>query len=118
MKKKNTFTDFIDCGKYLIQDGYADPERIFALGGSAGGLLIGAVVNMSPDLFTGLVAAVPFVDVIAATDSRRDLMASYVHLTPAANRIAAEAFADEVWSQTCDKQIISRESYDPKSRLQ
>ncbi len=64
MKKKNTFTDFIDCAEYLVKKRYADPERIFAGGGSAGGLLIGAVANMRPDLFRGLIADVPFVDVV------------------------------------------------------
>ncbi|MFQ5570239.1 MAG: S9 family peptidase [Rhodothermales bacterium] len=64
LKKKNTFTDFIDCGQYLIEQKYADPERIFAQGGSAGGLLMGAVVNMRPDLFNGVIAAVPWVDVV------------------------------------------------------
>jgi oligopeptidase B len=63
-KKKNTFTDFIDCGKFLVTEGYTSPERMFAMGGSAGGLLMGAVVNMAPELFKGVVAAVPFVDVI------------------------------------------------------
>ena len=64
LKKKNTFTDFIDCAEYLVQRKYADPERLFAYGGSAGGLLMGAVVNMRPDLWRGVVAAVPFVDVV------------------------------------------------------
>ncbi len=64
MHKKNTFTDFIDCGKYLIENGYADSDKIFAQGGSAGGLLMGAVLNMEPTLFTGVHAAVPFVDVV------------------------------------------------------
>ncbi|HMB94014.1 MAG TPA: S9 family peptidase, partial [Rhodothermales bacterium] len=64
LKKKNTFTDFIDSGEYLIAAQYADPERLFAMGGSAGGLLMGAVINMRPDLFSGVVAAVPFVDVV------------------------------------------------------
>ena len=64
LKKKNTFTDFIDCGEYLIEHNYADPERLFAQGGSAGGLLMGAVVNMRPDLWRGLVAKVPWVDVV------------------------------------------------------
>nr|MBS0037243.1 S9 family peptidase [Saprospiraceae bacterium] len=64
LKKKNTFYDFIDCGKYLVENNYADPERIYAMGGSAGGLLMGAVVNMAPELFSGVIAAVPFVDVV------------------------------------------------------
>jgi len=63
-KKMNTFTDFIDVGDHLVRAGYADPKRVFAFGGSAGGLLIGAVANMRPDLFKGMVAAVPFVDVV------------------------------------------------------
>jgi oligopeptidase B len=62
--KKNTFTDFIDCAEYLIERGYAAPDGVFAYGGSAGGLLVGAVINMRPDLFNGAVAAVPFVDVV------------------------------------------------------
>ena len=64
LKKKNTFTDFIACGEYLVQEKYADPEHLFALGGSAGGLLIGSVINLRPDLFKGVVAAVPFVDAL------------------------------------------------------
>lgn len=63
-KKKNTFTDFIDCAEHLIASGYTKPDNLFATGGSAGGLLIGAVVNMRPDLFKGVIAAVPFVDVV------------------------------------------------------
>ena len=64
LKKQNTFTDFIDAAEYLVAEGYADPARLFAEGGSAGGLLVGAVVNMRPDLFKGVVAAVPFVDIV------------------------------------------------------
>ena len=62
--KINTFNDFIDCSKFLIQEKYTDPNHLFAMGGSAGGLLMGAVVNMAPDLYKGVIAAVPFVDVI------------------------------------------------------
>ena len=62
--KKNTFTDFIDAGKFLINEGYAKENQLFAMGGSAGGLLMGAVANMAPDLFRGIVAGVPFVDVV------------------------------------------------------
>jgi len=62
--KKNTFTDFIDCGKFLIDKNYTSADHLYAMGGSAGGLLMGAVVNMNPELFNGVVAAVPFVDVI------------------------------------------------------
>ena len=62
--KKNTFWDFIDSAKYLAKSKYADEDKIFAMGGSAGGLLMGAVANMEPDVFRGIVAGVPFVDVI------------------------------------------------------
>lgn len=64
LKKKNTFTDFIDCGQYLIDEQYTSREGLFAMGGSAGGLLMGAVINMAPDIWKGVVAAVPFVDVV------------------------------------------------------
>lgn len=64
LKKKNTFTDFIDCAEFLIEKKYTSPEHLYAMGGSAGGLLMGAVVNMRPDLWNGIVAQVPFVDVI------------------------------------------------------
>ncbi len=64
LKKKNTFTDFIDCGKYLVEKKYAAKNNLFAMGGSAGGLLMGAVINMEPKMWKGVVAAVPFVDVI------------------------------------------------------
>ena len=63
-KKKNTFTDFIACAEHLVAAGRTAPERLFAMGGSAGGLLMGAVVNLRPDLFHGVVAQVPFVDVV------------------------------------------------------
>lgn len=62
--KKNTFTDFIDVAEHLIAAGYTTKDRLFALGGSAGGLLMGAIYNMRPDLFHGVIAAVPFVDVV------------------------------------------------------
>ncbi|CAH0336062.1 Dipeptidyl aminopeptidase BI [Flavobacterium sp. CECT 9288] len=65
LKKKNTFTDFIDCSKYLIQEKYTSPQHLYAEGGSAGGLLMGAVVNMAPELYHGVIAQVPFVDVIS-----------------------------------------------------
>ena len=64
MKKKNTFTDFIDCGEFLVKEKYTSKEHLYAQGGSAGGLLMGAVVNMAPDLWHGIIAQVPFVDVI------------------------------------------------------
>ncbi len=62
--KKNTFWDFIDCGKFLAESNYADENNLYAMGGSAGGLLMGAVMNMEPGLFKGIVAGVPFVDVV------------------------------------------------------
>ncbi|MFO8146028.1 MAG: S9 family peptidase [Bacteroidota bacterium] len=64
LKKKNTFTDYIDVSKYLIAQNYTSSEHLYAMGGSAGGLLMGVVVNMAPELYNGVIAAVPFVDVI------------------------------------------------------
>jgi oligopeptidase B len=64
MKKKNTFTDFIDCGEYLIAQKYTSAAHLYAQGGSAGGLLMGAIATMRPDLWHGVIAQVPFVDVI------------------------------------------------------
>ena len=64
LKKKNTFTDFIDCSKFLISEGYTSSSHHYAIGGSAGGLLMGAVVNMAPKLYNGVVSQVPFVDVV------------------------------------------------------
>lgn len=64
MKKKNTFTDFIDCAEFLIKEKYTSKEHLYAQGGSAGGLLMGAITNMRPDLWRGVVAQVPYVDVI------------------------------------------------------
>lgn len=64
LTKKNTFTDFIACSKFLINQLYTSPEHLYAMGGSAGGLLMGAVMNMAPELYKGIVAAVPFVDVV------------------------------------------------------
>ena len=65
LNKKNTFYDFIDCGEYLINKKYTNKEHLYASGGSAGGLLMGAVINMKPDLWNGVIASVPFVDVIS-----------------------------------------------------
>jgi oligopeptidase B len=62
--KKNTFTDFIACAEYLIEQKFTNPDKMFAMGGSAGGLLMGAVMNMRPDLWKGILAGVPWVDVI------------------------------------------------------
>jgi oligopeptidase B len=62
--KKNTFTDFIDCSKFLISQKLTSSKHLYASGGSAGGLLMGAIVNMEPLLYNGIIAAVPFVDVV------------------------------------------------------
>jgi len=70
LNKRNTFTDFIACAEYLIAEKYTDTEHLCAMGGSAGGLLMGAVANMRPDLFKALVAAVPFVDVITTMSDK------------------------------------------------
>ena len=64
LNKRNTFTDFIDVTRFLVAERYADPKRVFALGGSAGGLLMGAIANMAPGDYRGIVAAVPFVDTV------------------------------------------------------
>lgn len=64
LRKRNTFTDFVDCGRYLVEEGYTTPDRMVAEGGSAGGLLMGAVTNLAPELFAGVLAVVPFVDAL------------------------------------------------------
>ena len=64
LSKKNTFKDFVSCSKFLIEQGYTSSEHLYAMGGSAGGLLMGVVMNMAPELYNGIVAAVPFVDVV------------------------------------------------------
>ena len=66
MRKRNTFTDFLDCADHLIAGGYAVPDRLVAEGGSAGGLLMGAIANMRPELFAGVLADVPFVDALTS----------------------------------------------------
>jgi len=64
LKKKNTFTDFVDCSKFLIAEKYTSPQHLYAEGGSAGGLLMGVVVNIAPELYNGVIAQVAFVDVV------------------------------------------------------
>ena len=64
LHKMNTFTDFIDCSKHLIANNFTSPEHLYAEGGSAGGLLMGAIANMESNLYNGIIAAVPFVDVV------------------------------------------------------
>ncbi len=76
-KKPNTFRDFLAAARFLIAEGYASPARIVAQGGSAGGLLMGAVANLAPDLFAGIIADVPFVDVLAT------MLDASLPLTPA-----------------------------------
>ena len=65
MNKKNSFFDFIDCSKYLIENKYTSAKHLYAMGGSAGGLLMGGISNFNPELYNGIIAAVPFVDVIS-----------------------------------------------------
>ena len=65
LKKKNTFFDFIDCGKHLIEQNFTNSDHLYAMGGSAGGLLMGAIMNYEPKLWNGVIAAVPFVDVVS-----------------------------------------------------
>lgn len=65
LKKKNTFTDFINAGEFLVKEAYTSSDHLYAYGGSAGGLLMGAIANMKPELWNGIVAAVPFVDVVS-----------------------------------------------------
>ena len=62
--KKNTFMDFISASEFLIEKKYTSPDHLYAMGGSAGGLLMGAIMNMSPELYNGVISAVPFVDVV------------------------------------------------------
>ncbi len=64
--KRNSFTDFIDATRFLVSEGYGDPRRVFARGGSAGGLLVGAVANLAPELYKAVVAHVPFVDIVTS----------------------------------------------------
>ena len=64
LKKMNTFNDFIDVGKFLVENKYADEKQLYCRGGSAGGLLVGAVINLEPELYHGAIADVPFVDVV------------------------------------------------------
>jgi len=66
LAKRNTFTDFVDVARHLVAEGRTTPDRLVAEGGSAGGLLMGAVANLAPELFTGIVAAVPFVDALTS----------------------------------------------------
>ncbi|HCU77464.1 MAG TPA: oligopeptidase B, partial [Microbacterium sp.] len=64
LSKRNTFTDFVAVARHLVHNGYTDAEHLVAEGGSAGGLLMGAVANIAPELFAGILAVVPFVDAL------------------------------------------------------
>ena len=75
LNKNNTFFDFIDSTKFLTQNNVGHKDKIFAMGRSAGGLLVGAVINYEPELYSGIVSAVPFVDVLTT------MSVSYTHLT-------------------------------------
>lgn len=97
--KINTFTDFIDATKYLIANGYGAPKHVYAMGGSAGGLLMGAVVNMAPELYRGVVSQVPFVDVVTT------MLDASIPLTTGEY---------EEWGNPADKEVYFRlKSYSP-----
>lgn len=97
--KVNTFTDFIDATKYLIANGYGAPKHVYAMGGSAGGLLMGAVVNMAPELYCGVVSQVPFVDVVTT------MLDASIPLTTGEY---------EEWGNPADKEVYFRlKSYSP-----
>lgn len=97
--KVNTFTDFIDATKYLIAKGYGAPKHVYAMGGSAGGLLMGAVVNMAPELYRGVVSQVPFVDVVTT------MLDASIPLTTGEY---------EEWGNPADKEVYFRlKSYSP-----
>ncbi|RZN83499.1 MAG: S9 family peptidase [Winogradskyella sp.] len=104
LKKKNTFTDFIAAGEYLVAENYTSSEHLYAMGGSAGGLLMGAVVNMKPDLWNGVVAAVPFVDVIST------MMDETIPLT---------TFEFDEWGNPKDKEYYDyMKSYSPYDNVE
>lgn len=97
--KVNSFTDFIDATKYLVQKGYGASNHVYAMGGSAGGLLMGAVVNMAPELYRGVVAQVPFVDVVTT------MLDASIPLTTGEY---------EEWGNPADKDVYFRlKSYSP-----
>ncbi|WP_193015218.1 S9 family peptidase [Proteus sp. FME41] len=97
--KVNTFTDFIDATNYLITKGYGAPKHVYAMGGSAGGLLMGAVVNMAPELYRGVVSQVPFVDVVTT------MLDASIPLTTGEY---------EEWGNPADKDVYFRlKSYSP-----
>ncbi|KZE60942.1 protease 2 [Proteus mirabilis] len=102
--KVNSFTDFIDATKYLINQGYGAPKHVYAMGGSAGGLLMGAVINMAPELYRGVVAQVPFVDVLTT------MLDASIPLTTGEY---------EEWGDPADKDVYSRlKSYSPYDNVE
>ena len=101
-KKRNTFTDFIAAGEFLAAEGFTSRGRIVAQGGSAGGMLMGAVANMAPDLFLGIVAEVPFVDVLAT------MLDDSLPLTP----IEWPEWGNPILSPADFKRILSYSPYD------
>jgi len=104
LKKKNTFTDFIASGEHLVNEGFTSPEHLYAMGGSAGGLLMGAVVNMKPELWNGVVAAVPFVDVVST------MMDETIPLT---------TFEFDEWGNPKDKEYYDyMKSYSPYDNVE
>ncbi|MBG6041711.1 S9 family peptidase [Proteus mirabilis] len=102
--KVNSFTDFIDATKYLINQGYGAPKHVYAMGGSAGGLLMGAVINMAPELYRGVVAQVPFVDVLTT------MLDDSIPLTTGEY---------EEWGDPADKDVYFRlKSYSPYDNIE
>ncbi|EPM1428230.1 TPA: S9 family peptidase [Proteus mirabilis] len=102
--KVNSFTDFIDATKYLINKGYGAPKHVYAMGGSAGGLLMGAVINMAPELYRGVVAQVPFVDVLTT------MLDASIPLTTGEY---------EEWGDPADKDVYFRlKSYSPYDNVE
>ncbi len=102
--KVNSFTDFIDATKYLINQGYGAPKHVYAMGGSAGGLLMGAVINMAPELYRGVVAQVPFVDVLTT------MLDASIPLTTGEY---------EEWGEPADKDVYFRlKSYSPYDNVE
>ncbi len=102
--KVNSFTDFIDATKYLINQGYGAPKHVYAMGGSAGGLLMGAVINMAPELYRGVVAQVPFVDVLTT------MLDASIPLTTGEY---------EEWGDPADKGVYFRlKSYSPYDNVE
>ncbi|HEI8912289.1 TPA: S9 family peptidase [Proteus mirabilis] len=102
--KVNSFTDFIDTTKYLINQGYGAPKHVYVMGGSAGGLLMGAVINMAPELYRGVVAQVPFVDVLTT------MLDASIPLTTGEY---------EEWGDPADKDVYFRlKSYSPYDNVE